>query len=302
MLELNLSENTNSQLQANGYNPQGKYYARVETKETYDLKKLARHMHQHNAAFSSGLIVGILTDMVACIKELALDGNVIKIDDLGLFKASVESNGLTLRSGAKISAGKGSQRTDAELTSDISKQQFAVGAVKLIMQATGETTKDDMTSEAKLSFTKAARDLIKSKTGNDSTGNAGGEDNGGGDGNGSGNNGGGSNNGGNSGSSNSGGSGSITTGVAAPTIGGEAAFATSTQVTMSGPDGAEIRYTTDGSTPTASSTLYTEAITVSSSVTLKAIAIKDGQSSEVTTKQFVKSDGGADDPSGFEGA
>ena len=29
---------------------------------------------------------------------------------------------------------------------------------------------------------------------------------------------------------------------------------------------------------------------------------KDGKSSEVTTKQFVKSDGGADDPSGFEGA
>ena len=98
------------------------------------------------------------------------------------------------------------------------------------------------------------------------------------------------------------GTGSITSGVAAPTIGGEGAFTTSTQVTMSGPDGAEIRYTSDGSTPTASSTLYTEAITVSSSVTLKAIAIKDGQSSEVTTKQFVKSDGGADDPSGFEGA
>jgi predicted histone-like DNA-binding protein len=117
-------------------------------------------------------------------------------------------------------------------------------------------------------------------------------------------NGGGSGNGGNSGGNggNSGGSGSITTGVAAPTIDGEAAFTTSTQVTMSGPEGAEIRYTTDGSTPTASSTLYTEPITVSSSVTLKAIAIKDGQSSEVTTKQFVKSDGGADDPSGFEGA
>ena len=98
------------------------------------------------------------------------------------------------------------------------------------------------------------------------------------------------------------GTGSITSGVAAPTIGGEGAFTTSTQVTMSGPDGAEIRYTTDGSTPTASSTLYTEPLTVSSSVTLKAIAIKDGQSSEVTTKQFVKSDGGADDPSGFEGA
>ena len=40
-----------------------------------------------------------------------------------------------------------------------------------------------------------------------------------------------------SGSSGSGGSGSITTVVAAPTINGNAAFTTSTQVTMSGPDG-----------------------------------------------------------------
>ena len=98
------------------------------------------------------------------------------------------------------------------------------------------------------------------------------------------------------------GEGSENSSVSAPSINGNAAFTTSTQVTMSGPDGAEIHYTTDGSTPTASSTLYTEPLTVSSSVTLKAIAIKDGQSSEVTTKQFVKSDGGADDPSGFEGA
>jgi predicted histone-like DNA-binding protein len=105
-----------------------------------------------------------------------------------------------------------------------------------------------------------------------------------------------------SGSGSGSGTGSITTGVAAPTIGGEGAFTTSTQVTMSGPDGAEIRYTTDGSTPTASSTLYTEPLTVSSSVTLKAIAIKDGQSSEVATKQFVKNTSGGDDPSGFEGA
>ena len=200
MLELNLSENTNSQIQANGYNPQGKYYARVETKETYTLKMLAKHMHQHNTAFSTGLITGVLTDMVACIKELVLEGNVIKIDDLGLFKASVEANALTLTSGAKISAGKGSQRTDAELTADIAKQQFAVGAVKLIMQATGETTKDDMTGDAKLSFTKAARDLIKSKTGSDAIEGTGGSQNNGGSqntgGNTGGNEGGGENNGG----------------------------------------------------------------------------------------------------------
>ena len=105
------------------------------------------------------------------------------------------------------------------------------------------------------------------------------------------------------GSSNQGGSGSITPGgnggssssetqtLAAPVISGETPFAESTTVSMSGPDGAEIRYTTDGSTPTAESTLYSEAITLSDTTTVKAIAIKDGNSSQVSTKEFSKSDG-----------
>ena len=41
-------------------------------------------------------------------------------------------------------------------------------------------------------------------------------------------------------------------------------------------DGAKIYYTTDGSNPTASSTEYTGAISVTAAVTLKAIAVKDG--------------------------
>ena len=80
--------------------------------------------------------------------------------------------------------------------------------------------------------------------------------------------------------------------VEAPTISGETPFSESTQVTMSGPDGAEIRYTTDGSTPTAESTLYSEPVTLSASATVKAIAIKNGTSSEVATKEFTKESGG----------
>jgi subtilisin family serine protease len=41
-------------------------------------------------------------------------------------------------------------------------------------------------------------------------------------------------------------------------------------------DGASIYYTTDGSAPASSSMLYTSAITISSSATLKAIAVKSG--------------------------
>ncbi|MBR2521128.1 MAG: InlB B-repeat-containing protein [Oscillospiraceae bacterium] len=49
-------------------------------------------------------------------------------------------------------------------------------------------------------------------------------------------------------------------------------------VTLTGPEGAEIHYTTDGSTPTASSAVYTKAITLKSAGnnTVKAIAVKPG--------------------------
>ena len=103
------------------------------------------------------------------------------------------------------------------------------------------------------------------------------------------------------GSQNQGGTGTITPNngggsqsVDAPSINGNTSFAESTQVTMSGPDGAEIRYTTDGSTPTSESTLYSEAFSLSATTTVKAIAIKDGVSSEVVDKTFTKSTGGDD--------
>ena len=197
MLEINLTKNNNEAIQGT----LGKYYGRVEYKGTMTTKELAEHMHHHNTAFSAGLIVGMLTDMAACIKELTLMGYVIKIDDLGLFKASIDANGLTLEQGSKISAGRGSQRTDEELAANPKAQQFAVGAVKMIMQATGATTIEKMNSDAKLSFTSKTKAMVKSLTGEDASDeNNGGDDNGG-DNNGGGNGGGNSGNSGNSGDS-----------------------------------------------------------------------------------------------------
>ena len=128
-------------------------------------------------------------------------GYVIKIDDLGLFKASIDANGLTLEQGSKISAGRGSQRTDEELAANPKAQQFAVGAVKMIMQATGATTIEKMNSDAKLSFTSKTKAMVKSLTGEDAS-----DENNGGDDNGGDNNGGnsGGNNGSNSGGDDSG--------------------------------------------------------------------------------------------------
>lgn len=79
--------------------------------------------------------------------------------------------------------------------------------------------------------------------------------------------------------------------VTAPEISGTTPFTESTSVTIQGPQGAEIRYTLDGSDPTAESTLYSEAITLSDTTTVKAIAILNGESSSISSKTFTKSSG-----------
>ena len=90
-----------------------------------------------------------------------------------------------------------------------------------------------------------------------------------------------------SGSGNSG-SGSVTPTVNAPNFSGATQFEESTQVSMTGPTGSEIHYTLDGTVPTAESTLYEGPITLSETTTVKAIAIKDGVSSSVTSRTYTK--------------
>ena len=203
MLEINLTKNTNDAIQGT----LGKYYGRVEYKGTLGVKDLAKIMKKHTTAFSLGEITGMLLDLATLIKEYALMGYVVKIDDLGLFKASIDANGLTLEQGSRVSAGRGAQKTDEQLAENPTAMQFAVGAVKMIMQATGETTIASMNGEAQLQFTSKTKALIKQLTGNAPTdddsgeGGEGGSDNNGG---GSDNNGGGSdNNGGNNNGGNS---------------------------------------------------------------------------------------------------
>ena len=86
-----------------------------------------------------------------------------------------------------------------------------------------------------------------------------------------------------------------TSSVAAPTISGQTPFANTSEVTLSAENGASVYYTVDGSTPTAESTPYSAPFTLNSTTVVKAIAIKDGVSSEVATKNFTKSSGSNDD-------
>jgi predicted histone-like DNA-binding protein len=88
MLKYRLYQNKNKK--STGY---GKWYARATVNETYDLTRLAEHMANHNTPYSQGAIYGVLTDMVACIHELVLEGNAVKIPDLAIFSLGLNSKG-----------------------------------------------------------------------------------------------------------------------------------------------------------------------------------------------------------------
>lgn len=79
--------------------------------------------------------------------------------------------------------------------------------------------------------------------------------------------------------------GQVTAPVFSPVDG---SFTTTVDVSMtSATAGAAIYYTTDGSTPTSASTLYTVPVTIGATTTFKAIAIKTGLGdSTVTTKVY----------------
>ena len=271
MLELYLSKVTETSESEQA----GKYYARVSYKQVLDVKAMAHHMAEHNTMFSEGSITGILIDFVKCVREQVLNGNTVKIDNLAIFKATVEANGLeTLYDADADKVASASLGTLAEGA----KTGPAVKTVKLLAQSTGDFTREELKKDVKLSWTdKAKAEIAEAKGGNSQQSGVSSQESGD-----------------SSQQSGGGNSSSQSATLAAPTISGTTPFDETNSVSMSGPDGAEIHYTTDGSVPTAESTLYSEAFTLSDTTTVKAIAIKNSESSEVASKLFTKSSGDDD--------
>ena len=152
----------------------GKTYARVDYKETLSVQDMARHMAEHNTAFSEGSITGILIDFVKCIREQVLNGNTVKIDNLAIFKATVEANALEVLYDAEQD--KVAQATIGTLAEG-QKTGPAVKVIKLLAQSTGEFTRDELKKSVKLGWTdKAKAEIAAAKgatggnTGNGTTG------------------------------------------------------------------------------------------------------------------------------------
>ena len=188
MLELYLSQNQNSHSDA-----YGKWYPRVSYKQTLNIHDMAVHMAEHNTPFSEGTIEGILRDFVKCTREQTLMGNTVKVDNLAIFKVSCIGNGCSKLYDADadktISASIGTmKKTD--------KTGPAVHSLKLLAQATGEYTREELNKDGRLGWTdKAAAQIAEAKN----TANGGSAPSGG-SGTGTGGNSGGSEQGGNSGS------------------------------------------------------------------------------------------------------
>ena len=146
MIELYLSKVTeNSETEQ-----AGKLYARVSYKQTMDLHDMAAHMAEHNTAFSEGLIVGVLTDFVKCVREMVLNGNTVKVGNLAIFKATVEANALETLYDAQ--ADKVASATLGTLKAG-EKTGPAVKVVKLLAQSTGDFTRDELKKVVKLAWT-----------------------------------------------------------------------------------------------------------------------------------------------------
>lgn len=88
----------------------------------------------------------------------------------------------------------------------------------------------------------------------------------------------------------------------APVITGPATFSSTATVTMTTAAG-KIYYTTDGSTPTVNSNLYTDAITIDKTTTIKAIAVENGKPvSDVASLTLTKASSGSGSGSSGSGA
>ena len=156
MIELYISQNNNTTSQA-----YGKYYPRVSYKQTMGIHEMAVHMAEHNTPFSEGTIEGILRDFVKCVREQTLNGNTVKVDDLAIFKVSVIGNGCAELYDADA---------DKTITASIGtlgkhdKTGPAVHSLKLLAQATGEYTREELNKDGKLGWTdKAAAEIAAVK-------------------------------------------------------------------------------------------------------------------------------------------
>ena len=80
-------------LQKNPIKGTTKAYGNLQLTGVVTINELADHMAEHNTVFSKGTIVGVLSDLGSCLRELILQGYKIKLGDIGSFEPTIRTHG-----------------------------------------------------------------------------------------------------------------------------------------------------------------------------------------------------------------
>ena len=70
-----------------------KAYGTAQMTEKLSLDAFAEHISDHNSPFSKGVVKGILTDAVSCLREMMLEGKRVSLGDLGTFGVELATEG-----------------------------------------------------------------------------------------------------------------------------------------------------------------------------------------------------------------
>ena len=134
-------------------NSEKRIYAIAQERGTLTLTGLAEHMAEHTTSFSSGEILGIVTDAVNCVVEHLLSGYAVELGSLGKFSARVSSEGVdsaesfstaNIRSvGIRFTAGKKAKaKMQAAQFEQVASRELQQKARKEARQAAEEAVKD----------------------------------------------------------------------------------------------------------------------------------------------------------------
>ena len=75
----------------------GKTYGRLMHMDTLNTSDLCRHIMKHGTIFTPDVVKGVIERFVMCFEELLLEGNKIKLDGLGTFYLSINTEGVSDR-------------------------------------------------------------------------------------------------------------------------------------------------------------------------------------------------------------
>jgi hypothetical protein len=86
-------------------------------------------MGNHNTPYSLGTIKGVLSDMVTCIKELIMNGNTVRIDNLAIFSVGISSKkGCEKKSDFRVSEYVEGVHLNARATGELSYNKINLDA------------------------------------------------------------------------------------------------------------------------------------------------------------------------------